>query len=80
VELSLQDLLAVCAWVQILQKIDRDGEYLKRSNDCPADVYQLMLQCWAHRPQDRPNFAALKDFLREVKHCYYVMSLTFSLQ
>jgi len=54
-------------WVQILQKIDRDSERLKRPKDCPADVYQLMQQCWVHRPQDRPNFAALKDFLREVK-------------
>lgn len=57
---------------QILQKADRDGERLKRPNDCPADVYQLMLQCWGHRPQDRPNFAALKDFLREVKLHVYV--------
>lgn len=72
--------------LQILQKIDRDGERLKRPNDCPADVYQLMVQCWAHRPQDRPNFAALKDFLLEVVNlcvqaCFVVIlrSLTFDI-
>lgn len=51
---------------QILQKIDQEGERLKRPKDCPVDVYQLMMQCWAHKPQDRPTFVALKDFLREV--------------
>lgn len=25
-----------------------------------------MLQCWAHKPEDRPTFVALRDFLVEV--------------
>lgn len=25
-----------------------------------------MLQCWAHKPEDRPTFVALRDFLMEV--------------
>ena len=32
---------------------------------CPPDIYQLMLQCWARMPTDRPTFEALKDFLAE---------------
>ena len=32
---------------------------------CPPDIYQLMLQCWAKMPTDRPTFEALKDFLAE---------------
>ncbi|XP_076451799.1 uncharacterized protein LOC143287579 [Babylonia areolata] len=51
---------------QILQKIDTEGERLPRPECCPADVYQLMQHCWAPKPQDRPTFIALKDFLCEV--------------
>merc|ERR1719319_1280359 len=50
---------------QILKKIDRDGERLHQPPACPPDIYQLMLQCWARMPTDRPTFEALKDFLAE---------------
>ena len=50
---------------QIMQKIDRDGERLHHPPACPPDIYQLMLQCWAKMPTDRPTFEALKDFLAE---------------
>ena len=50
---------------QILQKIDRDGERLHHPPACPPDIYQLMMQCWAKMPTDRPTFEALKDFLAE---------------
>lgn len=26
-----------------------------------------MVQCWAHKPEDRPTFVALRDFLLEVR-------------
>ncbi len=48
---------------QILRKIDREGERLHRPDACPADVYAILLQCWARVPTDRPTFEALKDFL-----------------
>ena len=50
---------------QIMQKIDREGERLHHPPACPPDIYQLMLQCWAKMPTDRPTFEALKDFLAE---------------
>nr|CDS25770.1 tyrosine protein kinase Fyn [Hymenolepis microstoma] len=28
---------------------------------CPNDLYQIMLQCWAHHPEDRPTFHNLFD-------------------
>ncbi|XP_035213671.1 activated CDC42 kinase 1-like [Stegodyphus dumicola] len=52
---------------QILQKIDQEGERLPRPEACPTDIYQLMLQCWAHKPADRPTFLALQDFLCEAR-------------
>ncbi|XP_009881713.1 PREDICTED: activated CDC42 kinase 1 [Charadrius vociferus] len=52
---------------QILHKIDKEGERLPRPEDCPQDVYTVMLQCWAHKPEDRPTFVALRDFLVEAQ-------------
>ncbi|XP_070609913.1 activated CDC42 kinase 1 isoform X2 [Erythrolamprus reginae] len=52
---------------QILHKIDKEGEQLVRPEDCPQDIYNVMLQCWAHKPEDRPTFVALRDFLLEAQ-------------
>ncbi|RUS86931.1 hypothetical protein EGW08_005336 [Elysia chlorotica] len=51
---------------QILSKIDMDKERLPQPQHCPPDIYHLMLQCWAHKPSDRPSFSALKDLLSEL--------------
>ena len=40
---------------------------MNNPDHCPSDIYQLMVQCWAHKPADRPTFQALKDFLYEVR-------------
>ncbi|GLV34191.1 Activated Cdc42 kinase [Carabus blaptoides fortunei] len=50
---------------QILRKIDREGERLDHPDACPLDIYQIMLQCWAREPAERPTFAAIKEFLRK---------------
>ncbi|XP_074186354.1 activated CDC42 kinase 1 isoform X8 [Rhinolophus sinicus] len=52
---------------QILHKIDKEGERLPRPEDCPQDIYNVMVQCWAHKPEDRPSFVALRDFLLEAQ-------------
>ncbi|KAL0966857.1 hypothetical protein UPYG_G00301030 [Umbra pygmaea] len=50
---------------QILHKIDKEGERLPKTEDCPQDIYNVMLQCWAQKPEDRPTFLALREFLLE---------------
>lgn len=59
--------LSVLLSPQILHKIDKEGERLPRPEDCPQDIYNVMAQCWAHKPEDRPTFVALRDFLLEVR-------------
>ncbi|XP_018609252.1 activated CDC42 kinase 1-like isoform X2 [Scleropages formosus] len=50
---------------QILHKMDKEGERLPKPEDCPQDIYNVMLQCWAQKPDDRPTFMALREFLVE---------------
>uniref|UniRef100_A0A8K9XAU1 Activated CDC42 kinase 1 n=1 Tax=Oncorhynchus mykiss TaxID=8022 RepID=A0A8K9XAU1_ONCMY len=50
---------------QILHKVDVEGERLVKPDDCPQDVYNMMLQTWSPQPDDRPTFTALRDFLLE---------------
>lgn len=44
-----------------------NGERLSKPNDCPLDVYQIMLGCWNFHPQNRPTFEFLIKFFRR-KH------------
>lgn len=56
----------LCQKTQILHKIDKEGERLPKPEDCPQDIYNVVLQCWAQKPDDRPTFVALREFLLEV--------------
>lgn len=52
---------------QILMKIDREGERLEHPDDCPLALYNIMMKCWAHKPEQRPNFTTLISLLQDVK-------------
>lgn len=59
-------LCRFCVRLQILHKVDAEAERLCKPDDCPQDIYNVMLQCWSPKPEDRPTFMALRDFLLEV--------------
>ncbi|XP_026565145.1 tyrosine-protein kinase Fes/Fps isoform X1 [Pseudonaja textilis] len=35
------------------------GTRLSAPDQCPEDVYQLMLKCWEYKPQKRPSFSTI---------------------
>ncbi|XP_055621634.1 activated Cdc42 kinase Ack [Toxorhynchites rutilus septentrionalis] len=65
---------------QILRKIDREGERLHHPDACPPDVYQLLLQCWDKTPAERPNFAAIKEFLSATPPPIYRAVMNYSAE
>ena len=40
-----------------------DRQQLERSNDCPPEVYNVMLLCWKDKPSDRATFETLHETL-----------------
>ncbi|XP_073957795.1 SH2 ankyrin repeat kinase isoform X1 [Choristoneura fumiferana] len=42
-------------------QIVESGQRLERPEDCPDEIYQVMLDCWAYNPDLRPTFQQLGD-------------------
>lgn len=40
-----------------------DGGVMERPENCPDKLYELMRQCWQHRPSARPTFMEIIDEL-----------------
>ncbi|CAG0920209.1 unnamed protein product [Notodromas monacha] len=38
------------------------GDRLEKPARCPSDVYKIMENCWAYRPEDRPTFERLDRY------------------
>lgn len=52
--------------MQILWRVEREGERLEKPPDCPKELYAVMRRCWACNPVDRPSFVQLTAILAEV--------------
>ncbi|XP_066491171.1 tyrosine-protein kinase Fes/Fps [Tiliqua scincoides] len=47
---------------QTREAVER-GTRLSPPDQCPEEVYQLMLKCWEYEPQQRPNFGSIHQEL-----------------
>nr|CAB3267143.1 activated CDC42 kinase 1 [Phallusia mammillata] len=47
--------------IQILHKIEREGERLSQPDNCPDSMYYIMRKCWSLRATERPTFSAIKE-------------------
>lgn len=50
---------------ELLQKLEA-GERLKKLDQCPSGIYDLMALCWSGAPDQRPAFTKVKMALT---HC-----------
>ena len=48
---------------------ESDRTLLSQPNDCPSEVYHVMLRCWVHEPKERANFEELHQLLSQI-HAY----------
>ncbi|XP_050666428.1 tyrosine-protein kinase Shark [Leptidea sinapis] len=46
--------------IEVIQLVE-SGERLPRPDNCPDEIYQVMLDCWAYTPDTRPSFGKLLD-------------------
>lgn len=42
-----------------------NGYRMEKPQYAPNSIYEIMKQCWAHEPSDRPTFSQLSDSLGE---------------
>ena len=52
---------------QVLMAVNR-GYRMPKPEGAPEPLYNIMLTCWKHKPEDRPTF----DFLKALLEDYYV--------
>ena len=41
-------------------------QILSKPDDCPEEVYKVMLRCWEYAPDDRANFNEVFNSLAEI--------------
>uniref|UniRef100_A0AAX7VPN4 Tyrosine-protein kinase n=1 Tax=Astatotilapia calliptera TaxID=8154 RepID=A0AAX7VPN4_ASTCA len=51
---------------EVMSSIQR-GYRMPRPDNCPTELYDIMMSCWKNRPEDRPTF----DYLQSVLDDFY---------
>uniref|UniRef100_F1KW71 Proto-oncogene tyrosine-protein kinase receptor Ret n=1 Tax=Ascaris suum TaxID=6253 RepID=F1KW71_ASCSU len=54
-----------------LLKYLQQGNRLEKPTSCANEIYDVMMQCWAHNASDRPSFAYLCDHLSDLNNQQY---------
>ncbi|NXE73774.1 LCK kinase, partial [Cochlearius cochlearius] len=49
---------------EVIQNLER-GYRMPQPDNCPQELYDMMMQCWKERPEDRPTFEYMKSVLED---------------
>ncbi|NXG38192.1 HCK kinase, partial [Dromaius novaehollandiae] len=59
--------------VEVIRALDR-GYRMPRTENCPEELYDIMMRCWKTKPEDRPTFeytqSILEDFFTATESQY----------
>ncbi|CAI8044869.1 Tyrosine-protein kinase SRK3 (Fragment) [Geodia barretti] len=50
---------------ELLEQIEEKGLKLSKPKLCPPEIYEVILDCTQHQPDERPTFGELKDTMAE---------------
>uniref|UniRef100_A0A8C5GFN6 Tyrosine-protein kinase n=1 Tax=Gouania willdenowi TaxID=441366 RepID=A0A8C5GFN6_GOUWI len=51
---------------EVIRSLEK-GHRMQRQDSCPVELYDIMLECWKNKPDDRPTF----DYLQSVLEDFY---------
>ncbi|XP_034392160.1 tyrosine-protein kinase HCK isoform X2 [Cyclopterus lumpus] len=51
---------------EVIRALEK-GYRMQRQDSCPNELYEIMLECWKNKPEDRPTF----DYLQSVLEDFY---------
>ncbi|XP_048580616.1 uncharacterized protein LOC5513616 isoform X2 [Nematostella vectensis] len=55
--------------MQVMKIVTQQPEKkLEQPKACPSELYELMLHCWVHEPQDRPGFAEIRSSISKFEY------------
>uniref|UniRef100_A0A8C1SGT0 Tyrosine-protein kinase n=1 Tax=Cyprinus carpio TaxID=7962 RepID=A0A8C1SGT0_CYPCA len=49
---------------EVIRALER-GYRMQRLDSCPQELYDIMLECWKNKPEDRPTFEYLQSVLED---------------
>uniref|UniRef100_A0A1A8DHB3 Tyrosine-protein kinase n=1 Tax=Nothobranchius kadleci TaxID=1051664 RepID=A0A1A8DHB3_NOTKA len=56
---------------EVMSSVQR-GYRMPQPDNCPTELYDIMLSCWKHKPEDRPTF----DYVQSVLDDFYTSTET----
>lgn len=63
---------------EVIEEVIRKRNLLERPENCPINIYNIMLECWNEVPLKRPNFTEIHSRLRNLKAVYSNSCITAS--
>jgi len=57
---------------QTRDEVIRKGYRMPCPNNCPEQVYELMLECWKYAEADRPTMSDIVDYFKDLRAFYPV--------